>query len=100
MRNYSRLHEAAVHSSHLVQPGLVTMVQRVVDNCGSLPTPGFYVTSPRLPFTPSFGNKTELNKFTENYGLRQTQKFLRCFTQCQTKNILGKNIGFMSYREL
>ena len=61
---------------------------------------GFCVTSPRLLFTRSWGNKAEINKFTENYGLNQTKKLLCCFAQCQTKNILGKKIGFMSMKEL
>ena len=52
-----------------------------------------YVTSPRLPFTRSWSNKTEIKKFTENNGLKQTRKFLRCLIQWQTENILGKNIN-------
>ena len=64
-------------------------LQRIVDYCGSLPMSGFFVTSPKRPFTRLWGNKTEIKKFTENYGLKQTLYFLPCFTQCQTKKISG-----------
>ena len=40
-------------------------------------------------------NKGEFNKFTENYGLKQTQKLLSRFTQYQTWTMLGflPNLG-------
>ena len=66
---------------------------RVVHYCGSLPMSWFYFTSPRLPFTRSWINKTKIKKFTRNNGLKQTRKFLWCFIQWQTENILGKNIN-------
>lgn len=61
---------------------------RVVGYCG--PFYGFYVISRRPSFTWSWGNKTEITKITENYGFKQTQKFLLCPTQCHTKNFMKK----------
>ena len=34
-------------------------------------------------------NEGEINKFTENYGLKQTRKLLSHFTQYQTETLLG-----------
>jgi len=59
---------------------------------------GFCFTSPRLPSARSWSDKTETKKFKENYGLKRTQNLLLCYTQCQIKNILGNNIGFVTYR--
>lgn len=44
----------------------------IVDCCGSLPMSGSYVTSSKRLFTRLWSNKTEIIKFTENRGLKQT----------------------------
>ena len=59
-----------------------------VPYCGSLS--GFYVTSPRLPFTQSWGNKTKIQKLAENYGLKQTQNNFALFYSVTNKEHLGQ----------
>ena len=61
-----------------------------VHYCGSLSMSGFYVTSPRLPFTQSCGNKTKIQKLAENYGLKQTQNNFALFYSVTNKEYLGQ----------
>ena len=61
-----------------------------VHYCGSLSMSGFYVTSPRLPFTQSWGNKTKIQKLAENYGLKQTQNNFALFYSVTNKEYLGQ----------
>ena len=50
---------------------------------------GFTSLVPDVLSLGHWENKGEINKFTENYGLKQTQKLLSRFTQYQTWTLLG-----------
>ena len=71
---------------------------RFVDYCSSLSMSGFYVTSPRLSFTRSWNDKTEIEKFMEN--CENYSKIFAQFCSVSNKEYLEQNIGFMSNSEL
>ena len=61
----------------------------------SLSMSGFYVTSPRLPFSQSWGNKTKIQKLAGNYGLKQTQNNFALFYSVTNKEYLGQKYWVM-----
>ena len=62
----------------------LSMTLKIMHSRPTYKMSGFYVTSPRLPFTRPLSKSNENNKFTENYGLKQTLKRVCCFIQYQT----------------